>query len=273
MPAAPKFAKRRSRIIILAIQSNQHRLSVPLRTPCLCVGFFLSLALLIPTLSATVCAQPDDPLVASLEAARRTRDTAQLESLQAQLQQRLARNPNDALSQYQLACVESYLVDVADARKDKKAATAALERAIDAVQRSIQLNDNSADAHSLLADLYGRKISLGTTMFAGSRFGPKVGEQNKRALALDDKNPRVWASLGRQYLTAPKAFGGDIPKAIDSFQKSLALDPTQDETWVWLAKAYEKQPDKPKARDALRRALQLNPQSPMAQEAFKSLER
>jgi predicted Zn-dependent protease len=242
-------------------------LSLPTAFQLIIIG--ICSALVAPTSAA----QPDDPLAASLEAARRKRDPLQLESLQAQLQQHITQNPGDPQLQYKLAQVESYLVDVAEARKDKKAATVAVDKAIEALQRSIQLNDKSAAAHSLLADLYGRKISLGTTMFAGPRFGPKVGEENKRALALDDKNPRVWASLGRQYLMAPKAFGGDIPKAIESFQKSLALDATQDEIWVWLAKAYEKQPDKPKAREALQHALQLNPQSPMAQEAFKSLEK
>jgi cytochrome c-type biogenesis protein CcmH/NrfG len=216
-------------------------------------------------------AQTDDPLGAGLEAARRNRDSQQLESLKNQLQQRIAQNPHDALSQYDLARVESYLADAAEIRKDKKAAAAAVDKAIEAAQRSIQLNDKSADVHSLLADLYGRKISLGMTMFAGPRFGPKVGDENKRAMALDDKNPRVWASLGRQYLMAPKAFGGDIPKAIDSLQKSLGLDAAQDETWVWLAKAYDKQGDKAKAQDALQHALQLNAQSPMAQEELKSL--
>jgi len=36
-------------------------------------------------------------------------------------------------------------------------------------------------------------------------------------------------------------FGGDVPKAIESFQKSLAFDTSPDETWVWLAKAFQKQ--------------------------------
>jgi len=108
-------------------------------------------------------------------------------------------------------------------------------------------------------------------MFAGPRFGPKVNEENKRAMALDDKNPRVWASLGRQYLMTPKAFGGDVPKAIDSFQKSVALDASNDATWYWLAKAYEKQGDKAKARDALDHALQINPKNPLAQQASQTL--
>lgn len=216
-------------------------------------------------------AQTVDPIAASLEAARRKRDEFQLESLKTQVEQRINQNPSDALSEYQLALVQSYLADVAERKKDKKAASAAVDKAVEAAQRSIQLNDKSSDAHSLLADLYGRKISLGIGMFAGPRFGPKVGEENKRAMALNDKNPRVWASAGRQYLMAPKAFGGDIPKAIDSFQKSLALDSQQDETWVWLAKAYEKQGDKTKARGATQHALQLNPQSVFAQETSQSL--
>jgi tetratricopeptide (TPR) repeat protein len=216
-------------------------------------------------------AQTDDPLAASLEAARRTRDGLQLDALKTQLEQHVRQNPNDWLSQYQLARVQSYLADVEETKKDKKAAGTAIDKAIEAALRSVQLNDHSADAHSVLADLYGRKISLSNPMFAGPRYGPKVDEQNKRAMALDDKNPRVWASRGRQYLMTPKAFGGDGPKAIDSFQKSLALDSQQDETWVWLAKAYEKQSDKPKARDAIHHALRLNPQNPFAQEASRSL--
>lgn len=219
-----------------------------------------------------VLAHTDDPLAAPLESARRKRDPAQLESLRTQLQQRLSQNPNDAVGQYELATVENFLADVAEMRKDKKAAATAVDKAIEAVQRSIQLNEKSADAHSLLADLYGRKIGLGGGMFLGPRLGPKIGEENKRAMALDDKNPLVWASTGRQYLMAPKTFGGDVLKAIDCFKKSLTLDPNQDEAWVWLARAYEKQSDKASARDAIQHALQLNPQSLWAQETSKSLE-
>jgi len=48
----------------------------------------------------------------------------------------------------------------------------------------------------------------------------------------------------------PKIFGGDIAKATEGFQKSLAVDPSQDDTWVWLSKVFQKQGDKTKARDA-----------------------
>jgi cytochrome c-type biogenesis protein CcmH/NrfG len=218
-----------------------------------------------------VCAA-DDPLSAAVESARKTRDEKQLTSLKAQLEQEAAQNANDAAPFLDLAKVHFYLLDVYEMRRDKKAAGAAVDKAIEAAQRSIQLNDKSADAHSLLADLYGRKISLGNAMFSGPKFGPKVKEENAKAMALDDKNPRVWASLGRQYLMTPKMFGGDVPKAIESFQKSLALDPSQDEPWVWLAKAFQKQGDKAKAREAIQRALQLNPENLFAKATASELQ-
>jgi tetratricopeptide (TPR) repeat protein len=209
----------------------------------------------------------DDPLDATVEAARKTHDEKQLQSVKTRLEQRVAENPNDAVSYYNLARVQSYLLDVYEWRKDKKTAAAEVDKAIETAQRSTALNDKSADAHSLLADLYGRKISLGNGMFAGPKFGPKVKEENAKAMALDDKNPRVWASLGRQYLMAPKMFGGDFAKAVESFQKSLAIDSAQDETWFWLARAFAKQGDKPHAREAIQRALELNPGSPFVKAA------
>jgi Tfp pilus assembly protein PilF len=72
---------------------------------------------------------------------------------------------------------------------------------------------------------------------------------------------------------APKMFGGDMPKAIESLEKSIALDSQQDETFVWLAKAYAKQGDKAKARDAIQHALQLNPQSQFAKDTAASLDK
>lgn len=237
------------------------------------------LHLLTLTLVSRTCFAPlafaacptDDPLASAVEAARRTHDEKQLQLVKGQIEQKIAQNANDAEFYLDLARVQGYFADVYEMRKDKKAAAESVDKAIEAVQRSLQLNDRSADAHGLLGDLYGRKIGLGNAMFAGPKFGPKVKEENAKAMALDDKNPRVWASLGRQYLMAPKMFGGDTAKAIESFQKSLAIDATQDETWVWLARAFEKQGDKAKSRDAVQHALALNPDSPWIKQSANSL--
>jgi cytochrome c-type biogenesis protein CcmH/NrfG len=241
--------------------------SVLLRLLAVACVVLLSIA---PRTFASVAAI-DDPVASAVEAARRTHDEKQLQSVKAQLEQKIAVNPNDAVLYLDLASVQGFFADVYEMRKDKKAAGDSVDKAIEAAQRSIQLNDKSADAHSLLADLYGRKISLGSAMFAGPKFGPKVKEENAKAMALDANNPRVWASLGRQYLMAPKMFGGDVSKAIESLEKSVALDPQRDETYVWLARAYKKHGDKAKAQDAIRHALTLNPDSPWIKNAANSL--
>lgn len=215
----------------------------------------------------------DASLRASLKTAQKTHEEGRLQSLEAQLGQEISRDPQDASAYLDLAKVNAYLADVFEMRKDKNKEKAAVDRAIELAEHAIQLNDKSAEAHSLLADLYGRKIGLGAAMFAGPKFGPKVKQENAKALALDQKNPGVWASLGRQYLLAPKMFGGDVAKAIESFQKSLELDPSEDETWVWLAKAFRKQGDKAKARDAIEHALSLNPDSPWVKFSAASLEK
>ena len=238
------------------------------------VGFAILLAVSLSAARQLLSSQAsEDPLAASMETARRTRDEPRLQSLKTQLEQRITQNQNDFQAQYDLALVYDYLIDVYESQKDKKGASASVDKAIEAAQRSIQLKDNSADAHCLLGDLYGRKISLSNPMFAGPKYGPKADEEDKRALALDDKNAHVWAVLGRKYLMTPKMFGGDVSKAIDSFQKSLSLEPSQDETWVWLAKAYQKQGDKPKGRDAVQHALQLNPQSGFAKQTSAAVEK
>src|SRR6266478_4209600 len=113
----------------------------------------------IPSTACVSVLAEDDALGAAVEAARKTEK--QLQSLKTQLEQTIAQNPNDVGSYLNLARVQEYFADFYDMRKDKKAAGVAVDKAIDAAQRSIHLQDNSADAHSLLADLYGRKISLG----------------------------------------------------------------------------------------------------------------
>jgi tetratricopeptide (TPR) repeat protein len=241
-----------------------------IRLAPLLVSLLFAAAVCAPAIQAQLAHDSTDPLAGALEAARRTENETQLQAVKARIEQRIADDAANSLNYYLLAQVQGYFADVYESRKDKKNASAAVDRGIEAVQHAIQLNDKSADAHSLLADLYGRKISLGG-MLAGPKFGPKIDEENKKAMALDDKSPRVWASQGRKYLMAPKMFGGDAGKAVESFQKSLAVDAGQDETWVWLAKAFQKAGDKKKAQEALQKALQLNPDSHFAKITTKEL--
>ncbi len=214
-------------------------------------------------------AQAGDPeLVAGrklLDEGRTTLADTALNDARDSLLKLTQKNPGNAVCFYELARVDYYRCNAADVRGDKKAAEGALDQALSEAQQSLKLDDRSAVAHSLLADIYGRRIGLGRGFMLGARLGPKVAAENKRAQELDGNNPRVLASLGRQYLHAPKMFGGDLDKAIASFQKSLQFDPKGDETYIWLAIAYRKKGDEAAAKPALDEALRLNPRSVFAQ--------
>lgn len=183
----------------------------------------------------------------------------------------LRQDPKGSRCAYDLACVDSYLVQVEDWHKDRKAAEHWLDIAIDDAKHTIAIDDRSSDAHALLADLYGRKIGFGG-MFAGVRYGPKANAETQRAFELDANNPRAYAVVGRKYFFAPKMFGGNLGKAIESFRKATTLDPRYDEAFVWLAIAYRKSGNVQQSETALSQALRLNNQSAFAKRIQSGVE-
>ena len=108
--------------------------------PRLLAGAYAALLSIAPGAPAPVSAA-DDPLGAAVEAARKTHEEKQLQSLKAQLEQMIAQNPNDAGLYLDLVKVQEYFLDVYETRRDKKVAGEAVDKAIDAAQQSIQLND------------------------------------------------------------------------------------------------------------------------------------
>jgi tetratricopeptide (TPR) repeat protein len=227
-------------------------------------------AFLLVLMAVTVAhAQLDPQLAQTIEHARTSLDPDALNHARELALAQTKQHPDNADAFYQLARVNSYRTDAYTMLHAKKDAEHALDEAIDNLQQSLKLNEKSSDAHSLLADCYGRKIGLGTPMFTGPKFGPKIDAENRRALELDPNNPRAYASHGRQYFEAPKMFGGDLDKAIESFRKSTQLDPKSDETFVWLAMALRKKGDAAGAQQAIQQALTLNPESVFAKQNAK----
>lgn len=197
-----------------------------------------------------------------LEEGRTLLDAATLNSARASFAQCAQQDPMNAPCVVGLARTEFYLVKVEEIANHTDASRRMLDNAVSDAQRAVALNDESAEAHALLADLYGAKI---TGMMSGMKYGPKANAESQRALQLDPNNAFVYAVLGRKYFYSPSAFGGDINKAIDSFKHAAALNPHSDEDLVWVAKAYRKKGDAAHADQALAQALKINPRSIFAQ--------
>lgn len=169
-----------------------------------------------------------------------------------------------------LARTDIYLVQAKERQHDKRGAQRAIDSGLDDARRAIALDDRSAEAHALLGDLYGRKIGY-SGMLGGMRYGPKAEAEVNRALQLDSTNVQAYFVLGQRALYAPKMFGGDVGKAVETFHKATTLDPRSDEAFVWLAMAYAKKGDAAAERAALDEALRINARNVVAAEMLAGL--
>lgn len=172
-----------------------------------------------------------------LENGRSTLDLKALLAARDSFQRRTRTDDKDSVCYYDLARCEFYLGKAEILKKNQEATDKWEDAAIEDAQHAIALNDRSADAPALLSDLYGSKIH---GMISGMHFGPKANTEIQRAFQLDPKCPQAFTVIGRKYLYSPSMLGGDIDKAIDSFTRDTAVDPGNDEAFVWLAIAYRK---------------------------------
>ena len=232
---------------------------------------FLALLVLGPISASHGQTPTSEPITQLLEEGRSTLQVEKLEQLRAMLEPCANTVNADFECRYRLAQTGYYLSFAYELQKQRGPGEKALEKALQCALKASRQKNDSSDIHSLLADIYARKIGTYGDMFTGMDCGPKVADENKKALALSPDNPRVQASLGRQYLMAPPLFGGDVNKAVTCFNKSLELNPQSDETLYWLAKAYGKLKDKTNREITLKKALVLNPQNILVQKELGPL--
>ena len=205
-----------------------------------------------------------------LEEGRNTLDEQTLMAAR-QVFERCAQERGDrARCYYDLGRTDSYMIQAREYNGNRKGALEALDSGIENARRAVELDENFADAHALLGDLYGRKIGYGG-MLAGMKYGSRAEAEVNRAMQLDSNDPRIYVVEGRRELYSPKMFGGDIDKAIESFRRSTTINPNYDEGFVWLAIAYDKKGDRDAAKAAVAEALRLNHRSVFAKKTQASL--
>lgn len=165
--------------------------------------------------------------------------------------QSLAKKEDKALRSEQEAWGEAGLVF----------ALRALERAGTDKQR--------AQAHRVAGELYSHQI---TGMMSGMRNGPKAKRHIEDALKLMPDDPECKRAIGMMYLHNPPFNGGDVDKAVETFQACAKADPANDRYPVLLSMAYRKREDKDLARTAARDALRINPKNADAKHLLDGLQ-
>ena len=196
------------------------------------------------------------PAVSPLEAARDRQDRPALEKLAGDACGAASRAAGDFNAQMQCALASSYLAEVDQEQRDKKAAQQAARRGIDAATKAVALKPNDGEAYRLLGMLYGQSI---TDLVSGLSSGPRAKEAINKAVALAPKSSSVYMARGVGNYYLPSQLGGGAETAIADFRKAISLDAKNAEAYLWLGLALRKENKNPEARQAFAKALELDP--------------
>jgi len=195
-----------------------------------------------------------------LQEARRGRDAqdhAALERLASRARAAAEKQPAAARLHYESALIHSYLAEIFAEVRDQAGSRRAAEAGIASAERAVALEPKSAEFHRILGTLYGQVIPGNVAMAV--RYGRKTLEELDRAIALDPSSSDVHLSrgIGRYYL--PPVFGGGPGAALEDIRRAIALNPKSDQAHLWMGIVLRRANRNGEAREALGRAVKLNP--------------
>lgn len=104
------------------------------------------------------------------------------------------------------------------------------------------------------------------------RFGRRAVAAHARAVELDPANAAAHVGLGIAKLETPALLGGSADAALRFFRRARELEPGLARAWIWEGIALRRAGQSAEARDALRRALTLEPHNGQAQAELSSLD-
>ena len=173
-----------------------------------------------------------------LEAARDRQDRPALERSVRETEASAAKAPNDAAAQYRCALAASYLAEVDQELRDKKAARQAAEVGIKAAERAVELKPDDAENYRV----------LGKDAIA-------------KAVARAPNSSMVYVARGVGNYYLPPQLGGGLESAVADFRKAIDLDSRNAEAYLWLGLSLRKENKDAEARQAFEKSLALNPNS------------
>jgi tetratricopeptide (TPR) repeat protein len=194
-----------------------------------------------------------------LTSARDHQDLATLTRLITQYQQESNANAhcNDCL--YKLALANSFAAEVAMELRDKRKSEAFAEAGMDSAQKLTSSSGSNAEYHRLLGELCGQVIPA-NPLFGALKYGQCAKEEIDKAIQLDGRLALAYVSRGVGNYYLPSSMGGGLEIALKDFDKALALDPKLSEAYLWKGVALRKSNRNNEARQALQKALEIDPQ-------------
>ena len=191
--------------------------------------------------------------------ARDRQDRGALQKMTADLRAAADKAPNDADAHYKAALAASYLGEISLELKDKAGAEHAAEAGVHMAERAIALQPKNAEYYRVLGTLCGQAIPA-VSMLNALSYGKRAKEAINKAMELDPKSARVHQAEGVGNYYLPQALGGGPELAEKDFRKAIELDPKSADSYLWLGLTLRKLHRNGEARQALQKAVDLDPQ-------------
>ena len=191
-----------------------------------------------------------------LDAARDRQDRPALEKMVNDACGAAGGAARDFDAQMKCAQAASYLAEVDQEQRDKKAAQQAAQRGVQAANRAVGLKPQSGEAYRLLGMLYGQSV---TDLVSGLSNGPKAKEAINKAVSLAPNSSNVYVARGVGNYYLPSQLGGGAETAAADFRRAIELDAKNTDAYLWLGLALRKENKDGEARQAFAKALDLDP--------------
>ena len=202
--------------------------------------------------------------------ARDRQDLAAIQNLIGQYQRAADQNAKSADSQYRLALAYSYGAEVAMELRDKRKAESLAEAGFTVAQKAVDQNGQNAEYHRLLGELCGQVIPASPLM-GTLKYGQCARDEINKAIQLNGNLALAYVSRGVGNYYLPASMGGGIDLAIKDFDKAISVNPDLAEAYLWKGIALHKANRNPEARQALQKALQLDPERVWAKDQLNKI--
>ena len=134
----------------------------------------------------------------------------------------------------------------------------AMARAHQLFARSIALDPRFTPAVAYLSLTDSWSVVLGSADQPQATLAEAM-QAARRAVELDERDPRAQAALAAAYLQS-----GDAKDGLDAARRAVQLNPSMPESWLWLSWAEFLSGDPAATIDADLRAMRLSPVGPLA---------
>jgi tetratricopeptide (TPR) repeat protein len=196
-------------------------------------------------------------------------DESKMQESLAQFERLLFQDEEKYLVHYYLA-LASYRLAIFYYQDEDKAGKM-LEKAVDQLKKSQELNEQFPESYALLFSCYGQQI--GMSPWKAMILGVKSGNAIDRAVELGPENPRVWLAkaIGTNY--TPELFGGGKEKALEEIKKAVFFFENgkqgdqilpcwgRDEAYAWFGVILKETGDPGQAKKMWEKGLEINPQN------------